>query len=239
MLRRGLAVLYAIALVPAAAHADAKAPCADCILELPRPAAELDGKKPLPLLVLLHGDGERASYVASKWRAAARERGWVLFAPQCPTAEGCGTSWWKWDGDPAWLEGQVGKVRDAVKAAKLAIDPASIALVGWSGGATYWGRRAAALRIFSVAIAHGGGDSPSSNACPSPALAAYFLVGDRNPLHGLAKDLRTYLDGCKQHVTWDLVAGADHDKEDRALDKKKALTILDWAASRARTSAPR
>ena len=112
MLPRRFAVLYAIA-AAGTAHADVppKPPCADCVLELPKPAAELDAAKPLPLLVLLHGDGERATYVASKWRAAARERGWILFAPQCPTAEGCGTSWWKWDGDPAWLEGQVGKLR--------------------------------------------------------------------------------------------------------------------------------
>jgi hypothetical protein len=40
--------------------------------------------------------------------------------------------------------------------------------------------------------------------------------------------LRAWFDGCKQDVTWDLVRGGDHDKEDRALDKKRAIAILDW-----------
>lgn len=33
---------------------------------------------------------------------------------------------------------------------------------------------------------------------------------------------------------WDLVRGGDHDKEDRALDRRKALAILDWLADHAR-----
>jgi hypothetical protein len=91
-----------------------------------------------------------------------------------------------------------------------------------------------AWKVFSVAVAHGGGNVPSWNTCPTTPLPAYFLVGNKNPLHSLVTDLRTYFDSCKQKVTWDLIAGGDHDKEDGALDKKKALDILDWAAANAR-----
>jgi hypothetical protein len=34
---------------------------------------------------------------------------------------------------------------------------------------------------------------------------------------------------------WDLVRGGDHDKEDRSLDRKKALAILDWLDERPRS----
>jgi hypothetical protein len=50
------------------------------------------------------------------------------------------------------------------------------------------------------------------------------------------KDLRRWFDGCRQDVVWDLVRGGDHDKEDRALDRKKALAILDWLGERPRPS---
>jgi hypothetical protein len=36
---------------------------------------------------------------------------------------------------------------------------------------------------------------------------------------------------------WDLVRGGDHDKEDRALDLRKALAILDWLADGSRSYA--
>jgi hypothetical protein len=34
----------------------------------------------------------------------------------------------------------------------------------------------------------------------------------------------------------DLLPGADHAKEDRALDGKRALAVLDWLAARARAT---
>ncbi|MBX3156107.1 MAG: hypothetical protein KF773_08915 [Deltaproteobacteria bacterium] len=79
---------------------------------------------------------------------------------------------------------------------------------------------------------------PLLQRLPLPTLPTYFLVGDKNPLHALARDLRTYLESCKQPVTWDLVARGDHEREAQALDKKKALTILDWAAAHARKPSP-
>ena len=42
-------------------------------------------------------------------------------------------------------------------------------------------------------------------------------------------------DGCAHEVSWDLVDRGDHDKEERALTKAKAISILDWLGARPRT----
>jgi hypothetical protein len=34
----------------------------------------------LPLLVVLHGDRERASAAAARWRGAAKQRGWAVLS---------------------------------------------------------------------------------------------------------------------------------------------------------------
>ena len=77
-------------------------------------------------------------------------------------------------------------------------------------------------------------DTSRTQIAPLPRFPASFLVGDRNPLHTLVKDLRTWFDDCKQDILCDLVHGGDHDKEDRALDRKKALAILDWLSDHER-----
>ena len=82
--------------------------------------------------------------------------------------------------------------------------------------------------LFSGVVIHGGGMAPQETACPVRALPAYFLVGDRNPLHRLAVELRAYFDGCKQDVVWDVLRGGEHEREHRALDVKKGAAILDW-----------
>ncbi|HEX7837260.1 MAG TPA: hypothetical protein VF469_07340, partial [Kofleriaceae bacterium] len=50
-------------------------PCKRCTLEVP---ASHDGE--LPLLVVLHGDREHATAAASRWRGAAKQRGWALLS---------------------------------------------------------------------------------------------------------------------------------------------------------------
>ena len=211
-------MLVALLLATGLASADTpKPPCTGCVLETPAT------DKPVPLLVVLHGDRERASSAAARWHAAAKARGWALLALQCPTSEGCKDSWWQWNGDPAYIRTQIDKLA-------IAIERKHVALAGWSGGGTYIGLRAQAWSDFAGVVIHGGGMAPMESACPTRALPAYFLVGDRNPLHRLAIELRAYFDGCKQPVVWDLVRGGDHDREDRALDRKKAIAILDWLA---------
>jgi poly(3-hydroxybutyrate) depolymerase len=219
------AIVTLVAMV-ASAHAapGVKAPCKGCVLDAPA------GTDAVPLVVVLHGDREHASAAAARWKAAVGKRGWALLAIECPADRGCKQSWWQWDGEPAYVFDQI----DA--AAKLrAIDPARVYLVGWSGGASYIGSRAQAWseRIAAIVI-HGGGMPPAIDHCPAHALPAYFLVGDRNPLHQLAVRLRAYFDACKGDVTWDLVRGADHAGEEAALTAKKAGAILDWLGERRR-----
>ncbi|MCE9577201.1 MAG: PHB depolymerase family esterase [Deltaproteobacteria bacterium] len=227
---RSPALLVTIAAVAitariATAHAAPTAPCARCTLDVPASATG-----PMPLLVVLHGDRERATAARDRWRAAAKDRGWALLSLQCPTDLGCTDSWWKWDGEPAWIEAQVAAV-----AAQVDIDPARVYLAGWSGGSTYLGKHATAWTdTFAAVVIHGGGSPPDTYGCPSRALPAYFLVGDKNPLHYLMKDLRTWFADCDQELTWDLVKGGAHEDESRALTRAKGVAILDWLAARAR-----
>jgi len=204
-----------------------KPPCPGCTLD-----AFGDPGAKVPLLVVLHGDHEQAATAGARWRAAAKQRGWALLSLQCPASEKCPGSWWQWNGDPQWVRDRVADV-----AAQLSIDPDRTFLAGWSGGATYLGLRAPAWHdTFAGAVIHGGGMAPREEPapCPARALPVYFLVGDKNPLHELARDLRDYFSRCKQELRWDLIAGADHAKEAAALDAKRALAVLDWLAAHPR-----
>jgi predicted esterase len=174
----------------------------------------------VPLVVILHGDREHAKPAAARWHAAVAKRGWALLALECPKDQGCKDSFWKWDGDPAWVWDQIAAVKK-----QHAID--RVVLVGWSGGASYLGWRAQAWRDATALVLHGGGMGPREDTCAAgPPI--YFLVGDKNPLHHLAVALRDYFTGCKRDVTWDLVQGADHAREEAALTPAKAGVILDW-----------
>lgn len=180
-------------------------------------------EKPLPLLVVLHGDREKAATAAKRWKT----KDFVVLSLQCPRDKGCKGSWWQWDGDPQWI-------RDQIAAVKANIDPARIYAAGWSGGATYLGMRSTAWsQTFAAIVIHGGGMRPSDDACgPVPM---YFLVGDKNPLHHLAVGLRQYAEGCNAETRWDLVRGAAHAGEARALTTKKAQTVLEWLRAHAIT----
>src|SRR5438132_7692592 len=184
------------------------------------------GKDPVPLVVVLHGDREHAAAAAARWRAAVKRRGWALLALECPHELACRDSFRQRDGDTSWVRAQVAAV-----AAERAIDGKRVFLVGWSGGGSYIGRRAQAWApTFAAIVIHGGGIPPADAACGDP-LPVYFLVGDHNPLHHLAKALRAYFDGCKQTVEWDVIAGADHAGEAAALTAKQADAILAWLAA--------
>lgn len=199
--------------------------CAGCVLE----AAERPG--PAPLVVLLHGDGESARTRAGMWRRWLRPRGFALLALSCPAERGCQGSFWRWDGDPSWLDAQV-----EAASRLIAVDRQRVFLVGWSGGASYMGWRADALsHSFAALVFHGGGMTPRQGddgrpeRCARPPPPALFLVGDKNPLHHLAQSLRKSLLACRHDVTWRLLPGADHDGERTALsDPKKVTDVLDW-----------
>ncbi len=203
-------------------------PCKNCLFVAPP-----EGKAKAPLLVVLHGDapGGKAPLVArdaAPFITAASERGIAVLAPMCPKDEGCLVgSYWQWSkGDPpGWISAQIDTVRKDYD-----IDPDRIWIAGWSGGASFLGYHYARLGArYAAVIFVGGGIPPASSDCSSCAPPAYFLVGDKNPLHHLARRLKDDVSTCTQDVTWDLLSGKDHAGEWRALSAPgQAAKVLDW-----------
>lgn len=209
-------------------------PCKGCLF-VPPP----EGATKSPLLVVLHGDapGGKTPLVtrdSEPFVAAASERGIAVLAPMCPKEEGCLVgSFWQWSkGDPpAWIEAQI----DAVQQ-DSSIDPDRIWIAGWSGGASFLGYHYGRLGArYAAVIFVGGGMPPATSTCSSCSPPAYFLVGDKNPLHHLARGLRDDVQACTKDVTWDILPGKDHAGEWRALNAKgKVSTLLDWLAKHPR-----
>ncbi|MBX3229958.1 MAG: hypothetical protein KIT84_26010 [Labilithrix sp.] len=202
------------------------APCTGCRASYPA------GAEPVPLLVVLHGDGgQPPSTLVSAWEEHAAKRGVAVLALKCPVELGCKGSWWQWNGDPAWLKSQV----DAFEK-KRPLDRSRVWLAGWSGGASYMGLRARELGgMFAALVHHGGGVSPGGPCAPEGIARApvYFLVGDANPLHSLAIDLRSHHEACGSEVTWKLLPRADHAAEWSALEANGGA-IADWLLTKRR-----
>lgn len=199
-------------------------PCAGCVSSHP------GGATPAPLLVVLHGDhGHGPAELHDQWVRAASSASTRLavLSLACPREEGCRGSYWQWNGAPSWIMRQVASVR-----ATSAIDASRLWLVGWSGGASYMGLRAQELEAhFAAMIFHGGGIPPSTVACSAERRPVLFLVGDANPLHGLAVRLRQHFDRCGNLVAWNLLPRADHAGEWRGLSTKGA-DVIRWLATR-------
>jgi predicted esterase len=216
--------------IPGDAIADgptrSRGPCAECIASLPA------GSDPRPLLVLLHGDGESATMMMGEWGRAAENRRIAVLALQCPRSEGCtAQSWWKWDQPVGgWLRSQV----DAVRRMRP-IDEHRMWVVGWSGGASYIGSRTLEFEpLFSAIVIHGGGQPPRAiDACSPTKSGVYFLVGDGNPLHALARELHDHYVRCQNDLVWTLLSHADHQGERAALASHREA-ILDWLETRSR-----
>jgi MYXO-CTERM domain-containing protein len=204
-------------------------PCASCLRDDPKTTGR-------PLVVVLHGDGQPAQAARAPFHALAVERDIGLFVPTCPRSEGCSAgSYWRWNGDPSWL-----RLRVAEYARAIGSDPSRIAVVGWSGGASYLGYRLPELGAeYNVVAFLGGGMAPAITGCePSAARPAYFLVGDKNPYHGLAKELRAAADRCGYAVSWNLLPGADHAGEWRAVSSRDRMgALLDFIVANPRTLA--
>ena len=193
-----------------------------------------------PLLVVLHGDapGGKTPLVkrdSEPFAKVAVERGIAVLAPMCPKDEGCRVgSYWQWvDGDPpAWIAKQIDILRR-----DYALDAERTWIAGWSGGASFLGYHYARLgERYGAVIFAGGGIAPATTTCAACSPPAYFLVGNKNPLHHLAKDLKTNVLSCTKDVTWDLLPGSDHAGEWRALGRAgKVGEILDWLAKHPRT----
>jgi predicted esterase len=196
-----------------------------------------------PLLVLLHGDGQDPVLLLNAFKAEAKARDVSLVAPMCPMLLGCNAqSFWRWNGDPAWLKGI------ALEAARAAhADTNRIAYVGWSGGASYLGYRVHELGDTPSAIVIlGGGIPPARSTCAKVQVPVLFVVGNKNPYHHLAQDLRASLNACAEDaaaatVQWQLLPGADHAEEWRQVSSAKTqASIVEFvlAHSRQRGESP-
>ncbi len=231
MVCRVVGLVFAAAACRDASSEDATAPpprppCGRCTLDAKPSLAAAS-----PLLVTLHGNHEEGADASRRWRQAAISRGWIVVGLHCPRDRGCEDGkWYRWSSTPRWV------VEHTFEAARaLPVDQTRIYLAGWSGGATAIGRWATAWDdTFAAVVFHGGGQPPNEDTCPARPLPAYFLVGDENPAHPAARRLRDYFARCGQPHVWDLVPGADHAREDEALDAERAARILRWLATHRR-----
>jgi poly(3-hydroxybutyrate) depolymerase len=166
------------------------------------------------------------------WEPVANKRGMVVFAASCPRDAGCTAgSWWKWNGDPAWLRAQTTRV-----GAMHAVDPARTWIVGWSGGGTYLGWRTPEIeRDYAAIVIDGGGARPALDVCAATPSAVYFLGGDRNPFHELTEGLHAYYATVCPHpdLSWTVLKGADHPAERIAMATHRE-SILEWLSMRRR-----
>jgi hypothetical protein len=202
-------------------------PCAGCILDVPSSYAP---SAPARLLVMLHGDEGEPSIVAAAWEPETRAAGYILFAPQCPTSQGCAGSWWRWNQDArGWLYAQIDLVEKSYN-----IDRSREYASGGSGGAVYLGYQSDRLspRIAGVNFISGGFSS-FTNTCPSPTFPAYVLDGSLDYLLSDATLTRDFLTACGAEVVFDELAGVDHQGALDALHTAgKGAAILGWFDAR-------
>jgi len=216
--------VIAAIVVSAGATSAAPAPptCLGCTLDAP------SSGDAIPMLVMLRGEHDAAPRGGGSWRAPALGNGWaVLTLADWETSE------------PSWIAAQV-----RVAAKVLPIDLARVYLIGSSDGAAYIARHVQELSdTFAALVITGGGGLPATNACPAQILPVYFLVEAGDPG---ARDLRGYLERCKQPIVWTVLPGlprgatdartgitrggaGSHDREhEREIDQKTVRSILDW-----------
>lgn len=136
------------------------------------------GTAPAPVLVLLHGSGQRGLAMAQRWQALAAREGLLLLAPDSREPQ----NWSLLDDGPGFFYALLEALR-----AQHAVDSRRIYLFGNSGGAVH----ALSLAMleadyFAAAALHGGGWRDESEY----ALAGYatrriplrLYAGDRDPV---------------------------------------------------------
>jgi len=214
-------------------------PCTGCIVSVP---TSYNPNVPTALLVALHGDEGISYAIAGTWMPVTQKANVILFAPKCPTDEGChvcvasncSNSWWYWFQDSGhyhdgWIARQVRIIESQYN-----IDRSREYLTGWSGGADYlgWYALTHASRFAAASFVVGG--VPYSSACPSRRLAAYFLMGsdDFRYRSGQPSEVRGILQRCGDPTRMVVLRGGTHESTIAALSSEGYATkILRWLMS--------
>lgn len=159
---------------------------------------QTDGKKKLPLLVLLHGEAENSSSISDIWKTVAQKHNLVIAAPQGQYLIGEGHYQW---GSRLEAQDAVLKAIDQAKE-KYPIDQEKIYLMGFSQGASYSltiglsnPERFAGIIAISPRYLHRLVDKSLENA-KTRSIALYLANGENEDPHllannRLAKDLLT------------------------------------------------
>jgi len=143
------------------------------------PPEGLDPDRPAPLIIALHGYGDRPDNYPRAWGGAAAKRGAILAVPQGVRQVGNGYFWGNVDEADTILQLTLEHVKE-----RFAVDERQIVLTGFSQG----GFMAMALglrhpELFTGVIPMAGGYIPGIDA---PAEAAkikpryYFMVGEND-----------------------------------------------------------
>jgi poly(3-hydroxybutyrate) depolymerase len=180
-------------------------------------------------VVALHGDNGTPARLLELLQAEAEKRKLAVLALACPQALGCDhRSFWQWGGAPGWLAAQVDALAAAVPEAR--IDPQRVYLLAWSGGASYLTDVMAQVppRFAAVALLGGGMPSRHPEACAPCRMPIYFLIGESNPLVGLAQRARDALRACGHPLRETSLPAADHEGEWSALKRGKLAEALDF-----------
>lgn len=149
--------------VPAAGrHSIGRGRDGDALLYLPRGA---HAGRPLPLVLTLHGAGGQPSGALALFRPFADEHGLVLLAP--------GSRASTWDAVRAGFGPDVEAIDRLLKMvfAEVPVDPARVAVAGFSDGASYaLGLGLANGRLFRRVIAFSPGFIPPASRVGRPAV---------------------------------------------------------------------
>lgn len=206
--------------VGATSAAPALPACPGCTLDAP------SGGDAIPMLIVLRDERDAALHTVDRWRVPALINGWAVL-----TLAG-------WEGsEPGWITAQVW-----ASAKLFPIDLARVYLIGSSSGADYIARHVQTLsETFAAIVITGGGGRPATDDCPAQILPVYFLVDAGDPG---ARDLRGYLERCKQPVVWSVIralphgasnarsgirpGGAEMLPHEREIDQKTVRSVLDW-----------
>ncbi len=169
---------------------------------------EPDAPEPLPLVLFLHGSGERGSHLDDVKRegiprllAEGRDFPFAVVAPQCPD----GVRWID-------LLGDLGALLDEVMATG-AVDPDRVYLIGMSMGAQgAWNLAAVAKERFAALVCVCGFTAPW-RARDLVGLPIWAFHGEEDPLVPISESERmvAWLEREGATVTFTRLPGVGHD----------------------------